>query len=244
MLQEHGIEMVLDTETTGFLHDGGDRVIEIGIIELSNRKPTGREYHVYINPERDVPEDAYAIHGLSRDDLVRLSKGKVFADYAPGLLEFVGKHTIVAHNAGFDIRFLDAELKACGMRTLEENGNPIIDTLKLANVMYPGQANNLDALYKRLFGNPPTDRELHGALLDASLLAQTYTTMTVKQGTLEVEKRVSVSGPSLKPRRIYIEPGELLLAQVDDGDRERHKALNERIRKTFKDEPLTQSLDF
>lgn len=245
MLVQHEREMSLDVETTGFFYDGDDRVIEIGIVEMINRKPTGNTFHVYINPERDVPEDAYAVHGLSRDDLVRLSGGKVFADVAQGMIDFIGDAPVIAHNASFDINFLGAELARCGMEGIKERGNTIIDTLRLANVMYPGQANNLDALYRRLFGKMPEDRELHGALLDASILAKVYESMTVKQGGLEIEKKSLVNRDmSLSPKRLAIQPGDLVVAPITDEDRELHQLLNKRIEKESKNTARTASLDF
>lgn len=243
MSEIHDHILTLDTETTGFFHDGGDRIVEIGIVELINRKPTGRRYHVYLDPEMDVPEEAYAVHGLSRDDLVKLSNGRTFADQAQELMDFIGTTPIVAHNATFDISFLDAELSRCGMKGVKERGIEVVDSLRLANVMYPGQANNLNALYKRLFGKMPEDRELHGALLDAFLLAEIYQAMTIKQGGLEIDRKSLINTEmTLKPRRLNIEPGDLITAIITDEDRQLNARMNERIAKEYKQAPRTDSL--
>lgn len=243
MPEVHDHILSLDTETTGFFYDGGDRVVEIGIVELINRKPTGRRYHAYIDPEMDVPEEAYAVHGLSRDDLVKLSNGRTFSDQAQEMVDFIGDTPIVAHNANFDISFLDAELSRCGMKGIKDRGIEVIDSLRLANVMYPGQANNLNALYKRLFGRMPADRELHGALLDAFLLAEVYQSMTIKQGGLEIERKSLVNkGMTLTPRRLNIEPGDLVTAIISDEDRKLNNDLNKRIAKEHKKPARTESL--
>lgn len=162
-------EIVLDTETTGFDAQTGDRIVEIGCIELVNHIPTGRHYHVYINPERAMPEDAFKVHGLSDDFL----KDKpVFAAVAAEFVAFVGEDPLVIHNASFDIGFLNAELARLG-------GLPhiamerAIDTVRLARQKFPGAQVSLDALCKR-FNIDNSARTKHGALLDAELLAEVY----------------------------------------------------------------------
>lgn len=224
--------LVLDTETTGFDAKGEDRVIEIGIVEVIDRKPTGKVFHVYINPERDVPEEAYAVHGLSRDDLMELSGGKVYGDIADDLLEFIGEDTIVAHNAGFDMDFINAEQKRCGKKTFEELGNPVVCTYKLANTKYVGQANSLDALCKRLIGAENYARDLHGALLDASLLAQVFRIMTIQQDGIQFENKPLVTRGALKPERLTIPSGSLQLASVSLEDRQSNEKMRQRIEKT------------
>lgn len=225
----------LDTETTGFLHDNGDRVIEIGAIEYINREPTGRTYHVYLDPERDVPEEAYEVHGLSRDDLIKLSKGKKFKDIAHDLIETIKGSEVIAHNATFDINFLNAELNACGAAPIEAHDIIVTDSLQVANMKHPGQANNLDALLRRHVGTDNYKREFHGALLDASLLAQVYLLMTVQQNKLEfdiVKKGGSARIIKTEPLPAY----DLKVASLSDDDLKRHGGLMERVKKTSKKE--------
>lgn len=235
-------ELVLDTETTGFFYDGGDRVIEIGIVEVINRKETGRIFHCYIDPKRDVPEDAYAIHGLSRDDLVKKSGGRGFEKFVDRLMAFVGNSTLIAHNSSFDMNFLNAELKNCGRKTFKENGNKIIDSLLTANLLRPNQANNLNALC-RFYSVDISGREFHGALLDASLLSSVYRAMTVSQKKLDIDgTRPSLLTTALKPDRLDIAPGRLRKAKVTDLDMERHAKLCERINKASGGKCLGMSL--
>jgi DNA polymerase-3 subunit epsilon len=225
-------ELVLDTETTGFFYDVDDRVIEIGIVELVNRNETGRVFHLYIDPQRDVPEEAYAVHGLSRDDLVRLSNGKRFADIVKKLVKFIGKATLVAHNANFDMNFLNAELKRCGQETFKEKGNKIIDSLLTANLTMPNQANNLTAICNRLLGPNNYSRELHGALLDATLLAKVYRIMTIQQVTLQLDGVQRLPTAALTPERLDLPAGVLKKAKVSEDDLARHSKLCERINKS------------
>lgn len=174
-------QIVLDTETTGLEPDLGHRIIEIGCVELVNRRPTGRTFHKYLNPEREIDEGALAVHGISRADLEGKPK---FAEIAEELLLFVGGAELVIHNAAFDVAFLDAELtKIQGeLRTVARLCR-VLDTLALARSMHPGQRNNLDALCKR-YSIDNSRRELHGALLDARILADVYLAMTGGQGAL------------------------------------------------------------
>jgi DNA polymerase-3 subunit epsilon len=163
-------EIVLDTETTGLDPRSGHRVIEIACVELENLLPTGRHFHCYINPERDIDPDAERIHGLSRAFLADKPK---FADasVAAALLDFVGEATLVAHNAGFDRAFLNHELGLAGLSAFPESR--WVDTLKIAQKRFPGMFNSLDALCKR-YKISLADREKHGALIDTQLLAQVY----------------------------------------------------------------------
>jgi DNA polymerase-3 subunit epsilon len=161
-------EIVFDTETTGLDPYQGHRLLEIGCIELVNRFPTGQTFHRYLNPERDVPAEALAVHGLSYDFL----KSKpVFADIVADLLAFVGEAPLVAHNASFDLGFLNAELERVKQATIPRDR--LIDTLLLARRKYPGASNRLDDLCIR-FGIDNGHRTKHGALLDAELLAEVY----------------------------------------------------------------------
>lgn len=161
-------EIVLDTETTGFDPETGDRIIEIGCVEVENHVPTGKTYWQYINGERDVPEEAVAVHGITTEFL----KDKpVFAEIVGDFLDFCGDAPLVIHNAEFDIKFLNHELKLLGFPQFKLND--AIDTLKVARKRFPGSPANLDALCRR-FGIDNTARDFHGALLDAQLLGEVY----------------------------------------------------------------------
>ena len=162
-------EIVFDTETTGLDPKSGDKLVEIGAVELINHMPTGVTYHQYINPEREVPEDAYKVHGLN---LEFLKDYPTFRDISKEWMDFVGDDGIlVAHNASFDMSFINHELQGCGYPVYE--WDRVIDTLEIARQKFPHSKVNLDALCKR-FGVDNTSRTLHGALLDAQLLAEVY----------------------------------------------------------------------
>jgi DNA polymerase-3 subunit epsilon len=165
-------EIVFDTETTGLDPAGGDRIVEIGCIEMINRAETGRHFHAYFNPERPMPAGAEAVHGLSD---VFLSDKPRFAERVTELLEFVEDSPLVAHNAGFDFGFLNHELERCGYQTVCMSR--MVDTLSLARSRHPGAKHSLDALCMR-FGVDRSRRTKHGALLDAQLLAQVYVELT------------------------------------------------------------------
>lgn len=161
-------EIVIDTETTGLDPANGDRLIEVGCVEIVNRIPTGREFHRYLNPERDIHRDAVAVHGLTAEFL----KDKpLFKDIADALLDFVADAPLVAHNASFDVAFLNAELQRLAKPPLSRN--PIVDTLALARRRHPAGPNSLDALCKR-YGIDNSQRTKHGALMDSVLLANVY----------------------------------------------------------------------
>ncbi|MFA7433568.1 MAG: DNA polymerase III subunit epsilon [Gemmobacter sp.] len=161
-------EIVLDTETTGLDPAEGHRIVEIGGVELMNHMPTGRNFHEYINPERPMPAEAFAIHGLG-DDFLR--DKPVFARVGQAFIDFIGDAKLVIHNASFDMRFLNAELRAIGLPILPQDR--AIDTLMMARQKFPGAQNTLDALCRR-FGIDNSVREKHGALLDSELLAEVY----------------------------------------------------------------------
>ena len=160
-------ELAIDTETTGLDPNDGHRVVEIAAIELMNHLPTGRVFHCYINPDRDMPEAAFAVHGLSREFL---AQHPVFAAHAKELLEFIGVDQLVIHNAEFDLAFLNMELKRAGLPAL---ACPVVDTLAIARQRFPGQPANLDALCRR-FAIDLSGREKHGARIDGELLAAVY----------------------------------------------------------------------
>lgn len=162
-------EIVFDTETTGFKAEDGEKLVEIGAIELINHMPTGRTYHQYINPMKEVPEEAFKVHGLSYSFLKDYPK---FSEIADDWLEFVGDDSIlVAHNASFDINFVNYELKQINRPTY--SWDRVVDTLEMARNLFPGARASLDALCRR-FSIDNTERTLHGALLDAELLAKVY----------------------------------------------------------------------
>lgn len=160
-------EIVLDTETTGLNPQGGDRLVEIGCVELINHVPTGQNYHVYTNPERDMPEEAFRVHGLSEEFL---SDKPLFAEVAEEFEKFVEDATLIIHNASFDMGFLNAELERAGRKQLKNN---VIDTVQLARQKHPGARVSLDALCKH-YGIDNSRRTLHGALLDSEILAEVY----------------------------------------------------------------------
>src|SRR6516225_2259688 len=161
-------EIVLDTETTGLDPYQGHRLLEIGCIELVNRFPTGHTFHRYLNPQRDVPAEAFAVHGLS---LEFLKDKSLFADISADLMDFIGDAPLVAHNASFDLGFLNAELERVSLPAISRER--LVDTLLLARRKYPGGSNRLDDLCQR-FGIDNSRRTKHGALLDAELLAEVY----------------------------------------------------------------------
>jgi len=175
-------QVVLDTETTGLEHSQGHRIIEIGGVELVDRKLTGRHYHQYINPQREIDAGAMEVHGISNESL--LDK-PVFSAIAEDFLEFVTGAELVIHNAPFDIGFLDSEYRLLAASKPKKMGDycSVVDTLTMARKMHPGQRNNLDALCQR-YGVDNSQRDLHGALLDAEILADVYLLMTGGQTNL------------------------------------------------------------
>ncbi|MDE2083873.1 MAG: DNA polymerase III subunit epsilon [Xanthomonadaceae bacterium] len=187
-------QIVLDTETTGLEVGKGHRIIEIGCIELIERRPSGRRFHRYLNPQRAIDEGARAVHGISDEFLADKPR---FAEVAAEFLAFVDGAELVIHNAAFDVSFLDAELALTdpGLGRVADHAN-VLDTLALAREKYPGQRISLDALCKRL-NIDNRHRELHGALLDAQLLADVYLAMTGGQGDLGLASAPTAAGPVL-----------------------------------------------
>jgi DNA polymerase III subunit epsilon len=184
-------QVILDTETTGLEPHLGHRVIEIGCVEVVNRRPTGNHFHEYLNPEREVDPGAAAVHGMTWEKLKDKPK---FADVAERLMAFIDGAELVIHNAPFDVAFLDAEYRRyadlAGAETLTIRGRcRVLDTLALAREMHPGQRNGLDALCKR-YSIDNSHRALHGALLDARILADVYLTMTGGQNALQLDEAV------------------------------------------------------
>ena len=212
-------EIVLDTETTGLDPLRGDRLVEIGCVEIFNRMPTGQTYHVYINPERDMPAEAFAVHGLSSEFL---STKPLFDEVVEEFLEFIGDAPLVIHNASFDISFINAELDRLNRPAIPRER--LVDTLLLARRKHPGVSNRLDDLCSR-YAIDNSRRTKHGALLDAELLAEVYVDLIgARQSQLILASetraiRIGVSGDM--PRRQRLVP---LLPRITEADREVHRA--------------------
>jgi DNA polymerase-3 subunit epsilon len=198
-------QIVLDTETTGLEVELGHRIIEIGCIELVNRRATGRNFHRYLNPEREIDDGALAVHGISRTDLDGQPR---FAEVRDELLGFIADAELIVHNAAFDVAFLDAELARVAGEARRISSCQVLDTLALAREVHPGQRNSLDALCRR-YSVDNSHRELHGALLDARLLADVYLAMTGGQGALalsEAESPLRIADGA-RPARALVRSG-------------------------------------
>lgn len=202
-------QIFLDTETTGLEHKQGHRIIEIGGVEMRNRRLTHRHFHQYINPERDIDEGALAVHGITLDFLQDKPR---FAEIAAEFVDFVRGAELIIHNAPFDIGFLNAELARLDMAPLDTVCHGVIDTLRMAKEFFPGKRNNLDALCDRM-GIDNSRRTLHGALLDAEILAEVYVAMTRGQESLIMEtteeqpanigtELLTSSAPSVRAQRV------------------------------------------
>jgi len=221
-------QVVLDTETTGLDFEKGDRVVELGCVELIERRATGRVFHHFFNPDRRSDAGALAKHGI-RDEFL-LDKPR-FAQLAAEFVEFITGAELVIHNAGFDIGFLDVELALAGFEFRCSGPNcRVVDTLALARRQWPGQRNSLDALCKRL-GVDNSRRELHGALLDARLLADVYLSMTAGQGALSLVE-VSVRDPTAASRIGAASTMPLRRFAPSSMDRAAHQARLESIMRT------------
>ncbi|MBS0430078.1 MAG: DNA polymerase III subunit epsilon [Proteobacteria bacterium] len=185
-------QIVLDTETTGLSAENGDRIIELGCVELFNRKLTGNDLHIYFNPERESHEDALRVHGLTTEFLSDKPK---FATMAQEIVEYLRGAELIIHNAAFDVGFLNKEFELAGLAPLREFVGEVTDTLAMAKQVYPGKRNSLDALCDR-FGVDRSNRTFHGAKLDAQLLADVYINLTRGQDALliEVESRSEEQG--------------------------------------------------
>jgi DNA polymerase-3 subunit epsilon len=176
-------QIFLDTETTGLYPAHGHRIIEIAAIEMVNRRPTNNHFHVYLNPEREIDPAAQEVHGIT---LEFLQDKPLFVAIAQEMISFIGDAELIIHNAPFDLGFLNSELGRIGLQPIEKSCGKIIDTLKMAKDSRPGQRNNLDALCRH-FGIDNSKRTLHGALLDAELLAEVYMAMTRGQDSLMMD---------------------------------------------------------
>jgi len=182
-------QVFFDTETTGLSPESGDRIIEIGCVEMVNRRLTGNTKHFYVNPQRSSHEDAVKIHGLTDEFL---ADKPLFGAIADELMDFLSGAEVIIHNAGFDVGFMNAELRRLGRRPFAECVSGVSDSLLMAREMFPGKSNSLDALCKRLEVDN-SNRSLHGALLDAGLLAEVYINMTRGQNSLVIDAGSSSS---------------------------------------------------
>lgn len=210
-------EIVLDTETTGLDPQNGDRVVEIGCVELVNHIPTGKTYHCYIDPQRDMPQAAFDVHGLSTEFL---SGKPLFADVVEDFLGFIGDDGLIIHNASFDIGFLNAELETAGASLISMSR--VTDTLALARRKHPGASNSLDALCRR-YGIDTSDRMLHGALIDCSLLAAVYIELIGgHQADLELTSAARAAAGSGAAAGAFKRP-QPLASRLSDEEREAHK---------------------
>jgi DNA polymerase-3 subunit epsilon len=186
-------QIVLDTETTGLNCRMGDRIIEIGCVEILNRRLTGDRFHRYVNPERDIEEGALQVHGITNDFLADKPR---FGEVAEEFLDYIRGAELIIHNAAFDVEFLNHELDRIGVGPIEGQVAGILDTLSQARELHPGRKNSLDALCER-YQVENAHRTLHGALLDAELLAEVYLAMTRGQESLAIELEVSRGAPLL-----------------------------------------------
>ncbi|WP_153100857.1 DNA polymerase III subunit epsilon [Paraburkholderia hayleyella] len=217
-------QLILDTETTGLNPRTGDRIIEIGCVELLNRRLTGKNLHFYVNPERDSDPGALAVHGLTTEFLSDKPK---FAEIAEPLRDFVQGAELIIHNAPFDIGFLNAEFARLGLPPFEQHCDGIIDTLAQAKSMFPGKRNSLDALCDR-FGISNAHRTLHGALLDSELLADVYLAMTRGQENLVIElgdETPANHEMALPLPGIALEALDLLVLAASDEEQKAHEAV-------------------
>lgn len=217
-------QIVLDTETTGFYEnhpENPDRMIEFAGIEMENRRLTGSHLHLYIHPQRDIPEEAFRVHGIGLEML----EGKpVFAEVAEQIADYLRGAELIIHNAAFDVRFLNAEFARVGLPSVEELGCTITDTLAMARAKYPGQKNNLDALCTRLDVDR-SKRVLHGALIDCELLADVYLAMTREQFNLVDALDHSLSETAANQQALRASrPEELKIQAASEAELAEHQA--------------------
>ena len=215
-------QIILDTETTGLNARLGDRLIEIGCIEMVNRRFTGNNWHNYVNPERRIDEGAKAVHGISEEFLADKPK---FADVSAEFVEYIRGAELIIHNAAFDIEFLDAEFARVGLGRVVDHGVTISDTLKMARELHPGKRNSLDALCDRYQINN-NHRTLHGALLDAELLAEVYLAMTRGQDSLAIGVETPREAvPEAGMEKVSTKPVKLVFLAADAEERGAHEKL-------------------
>lgn len=219
-------QVVLDTETTGLEVREGHRIIEIGCIEIVGRRLTERRLHHYVNPERDSDEGALAVHGITRETLAGKPK---FGEVVRELLEFVGDAEVIIHNAAFDVEFLDAELARIGLPPFTQHCRTVTDSLRLARDLHPGKRNSLDALCER-YQVSNAHRTLHGAQLDAGLLAEVYLAMTRGQDTLVMDLGGSMLFEEIGP----IDVASLIVLRATQEEEDAHEAVLNGIEKERK----------
>jgi len=210
-------QVVLDTETTGLSASLGDRVIEVGCIELLSRRVSDNHFHRYVNPERKSEEGALRVHGLSDEFLADKPK---FAEIATPFLDYVRGAELVIHNADFDVEFLDLELERAGLGRLQDHVAGVVDTLALARELHPGKRNSLDALCERYAVNN-AHRTLHGALLDARLLAEVYLAMTRGQDSLAMDLETAAEQAAVTAR---IDASRLVVLRASEDEERAHEA--------------------
>lgn len=213
-------QIFLDTETTGLSPESGDRIIEIGCVEMVSRRLSGHNKHFYLNPERKNSEDAVKIHGLSDEFL---ADKPLFAAIADELLEYLAGAEIIIHNAAFDVGFLNEELRRIGRPPFARHVGKITDSLLMAREMYPGKSNSLDALCRRLEVDN-SNRSLHGALLDAGLLAEVYINMTRGQDSLVIDTLEAGAG-SVALAQVDLTAFTLPVLLATEGELQAHEAL-------------------
>ncbi len=214
-------QITLDTETTGLEHENGHRIIEIGCVEVVERRLTHRHLHFYLNPERGIDVAASQVHGMTLEDLRDKPR---FAEIADEFLAFCEGAEVIIHNAAFDVGFLDAELARIGRGSFRDCCRSVVDTLTLAKEQYPGKRNNLDALCERLMV-PNAHRKVHGALLDAELLAEVYLGLTRGQGTFEIALQGGAADPHEMPGDEDWPPRGLIVLPARDEELAAHAAL-------------------
>ena len=239
-------QIVLDTETTGLEPELGHRIIEIGCVEILNRRPTGRTFHHYLNPDRDIDKGALEVHGITLEQLRNKPR---FADVADELMTFISGAELVIHNAAFDVAFLDHELRLLSQKMAAFAGRMInaecrvLDSLALARQMHPGQRNNLDALCKR-YSVDNSHREMHGALLDARILADVYLAMTGGQVGLALGVEMAAAAQAAGQVRALVRPAvPLIVVSASADELKLHDAMLAIIGKASKGKCLWQALE-
>jgi DNA polymerase III subunit epsilon len=214
-------QIFLDTETTGLSPDNGDRLIEIGCLEMVNRRLTGKHLHLYVNPERPSSQEAIKVHGITDEFLADKPR---FAEVVEQLVAYVAGAEIIIHNASFDVGFLDAELKRLERDGFRKHVAKVTDSLLMAREMFPGKSNSLDALCRRLEVDN-SNRTLHGALLDAGLLAEVYIRLTRGQDSLVIEAGAASSAAGVAEPLASLGAFALHAATVSDDERTAHEAV-------------------
>lgn len=232
-------QIIFDTETTGLDPAEGHRLVELAGVEMINRSLTGRHLHLYVNPDRDSDPEALAVHGLTTDFLANHPR---FEEVASQVVEFIDGAEVIIHNAPFDLRFMDAELKRCGLDSFSQYCAKVTDSLVLARELHPGKRNNLDALCDR-YGISNAHRTLHGALLDSELLADVWLAMTRGQESLMMlssDDDVNVENAAAQLTRF--DAGQLAVIRANEHELNEHQAYLDSLEKINKQPPLWSTL--